>query len=170
MKDLARREKNPATVPPEEGWSPYRAREFLITDGLVPGDYHQDPFDEAEWFASSPYLEIGRAIIPNNVAYYVEGDEHVARRLKLIVQFNDPESADESRERFVGVARQLIRKALDQEMPAELRAAIMAETSTSFAIDGKTAELVRQSWLSGRGHELRLYLRGQPDAVAKRSQ
>ena len=158
VKVLERREENPPVVPLSEGWSPYDARDFLIPDQLVPGDYHQCPFDDQEWFAASPYLEIGDGILPNNIAYYIEGDEHIARTLKLVVNFNDHEGADHTRARFAEVAEHLIIEALDEEPPSAVRSSILAETPKTLAIRGKTIRIVRESWPSGRGYEMRLYL------------
>lgn len=162
VKELARRSKAPAAVPPEEGWSPYLAREFLSEDGLVPNDYHQDPIDDAAWFAASPYFEIGEAILPNNIAYYVEGDEHVARRLKLVVNFNDQETAKETRERFAGLAENLFHRALDKDPPEAVRASILQERPHSLAVDDKTILLTRDSWPSGRGYEMHFIVQVRP--------
>jgi hypothetical protein len=73
-------EKNPKDVSSELGWSPYHAKEFLSIEGLSTGFYNR-AFED-EWFASSPMEEFGDGIIPNNVAYYVEGSEELANILR----------------------------------------------------------------------------------------
>lgn len=110
------------------------------------------------WFAGSPYLEIGEAILPNNIAYYVEGDEHVARTLKLVANFNNQDAAIETRTRFAGLADRLIRQALDQETPEVVRSAILSEMQVNLPIGKKTIQLVRESWPTGRGYQMRFYI------------
>ena len=43
-------------------------------------------------------------------------------------------------------------------MLAALRTVILAVTPANLVIEGKAASLVRESWPSGRRHELRFYL------------
>lgn len=105
-----RREKNPPCVPPERGWSPTVAKGYLTDQGLIAGDYHRS-FDE--WFASTPYLELGDGLMPDNLAYYVEGDELVATRLKLVLNVNSPADPHASETRFREVAQLL----LDRSIP-----------------------------------------------------
>ena len=163
VKDLAAREKHPIAVPLAQGWSPHYAREFLTNEGLMPGDYHQGPYDDAEWFASSPYFEIGKSILSDDIAYYLEGDEHIAKRLKLLANFNDPETASETRQRFVEIVGQLFYKALHWEMPADLQASIIAEAPYSCMVTGKAIEFVRESWPSAHGYSLRFIIQNATD-------
>ncbi len=154
VKDLAARERHPEIVPPAQGWSPYRAREYLTSEGLIPGDYHQDPLKDTLWFASST-LEIGSTPLPNNIAYYIEGNEFIAQRLKLVANLNNPETASKTCQRFVEIAGLLFHRALHQEMPDDLQESITAETPSSYMIAGKTVEFVREAWPSARGYSLR---------------
>lgn len=82
----------------------------------------------------------------------------MARLLKLVAKFNDSEATTETRIRFADIAGQLIRQAVDYKMPLTLKTAILEESPAILMIEGKTARLVRESWPSGRGHELRFYL------------
>lgn len=108
VKDNRRRERQPVPVPPERGWSPHIAKDFLAEFGLVTKHYHR-LYDG--WYASSPMLELGKGIMPNNLAYYVEGDELVATRLKLKLNINDIAGAKEAEERFVLASNGLLEKA-----------------------------------------------------------
>ncbi len=155
-KELAEREKHPKQIPLEKGWSPFLAGEFLVERDLRlrTGDYHQDFDDDDQWFASSPYKEIGEALFANNLAYYVEGDEHIARRLKLVANVNDPETALETRQYLEEVVCLLIRCALSCGLPEALSQAIKSETSIELEIEGKIARLQKESWPSERGYNL----------------
>ena len=158
VKNLAAREKHPIAVPLEQGWSPHYAHKFLINEELIPSDYHQGPSDDGQWFANSPYLEIGKSIFPNNIAYYLEGDEYIVQRLKLVANFNDPESTDETRQRFVKIAAQLFNKALHQEIPSDLQESMIAEDPSSCIVADKSIEFFREPWPSENGYSLRFII------------
>lgn len=100
-----KRELHPTEVSASDGWSPYTAKDFLHDSGLITGDYHRVHDD---WFASSPYKEIGDAPFPDNIAYYVEGDEKSVSRLKLILNVNNPQHPGESERQFRQLAQSLV--------------------------------------------------------------
>lgn len=98
IKEARHRERTKPPVAAALGWSPHVAKDFLVDLGLPLKDYHRS--HEAEWCASSLMLEIGDGIIPNNVAYYVEGTETVVTTLKLKLNINEPGNADGAEARF----------------------------------------------------------------------
>lgn len=154
VKDLAARERNPVIVPPEQGWSPYRAGKFLVNEGLVANDYRQDPFDDTLWVADSRDIEIGNAFPAHYIAYYVEGNEHIALRLKLVASFNDPKTTGDARQRFVEIAGKLFQKVFSQEMPNEFLENIIAEIPHSQAVEDKKVQFTRKPWSSASGYSL----------------
>lgn len=158
VKIQAQREKEPKAVPVEEGWSPYLAREFLTSEGLQPSDYHQDPIDDQQWFASSPYLEIGEGVFPNNITYTIEGDEKIARRLKLAINYNDDTAKDETHERLENILKILFEKALGEKSPDEIETSLRTDTSNSFFVRGKSVQLSKEDWVSGSGYTMRLMI------------
>lgn len=158
VKDLAVREKNPAVVSPEQGWSPYLARKFLADEGLVASDYHQDFFDDTLWIADSPHIKIGNAFPTHYIAYYIEGDEHIALRLKLVASFNDPKTVGDAQQCFVEIAAKLFQKVFNQEMPNELQENIMTETPYSQVIEDKNVQFTREPWPSASGYSLRFII------------
>lgn len=100
VKTLQAREKAPPSVDPIDGWSPYAATHYLADRGLGTKDYHRH-YDDI-WGANSPYKEIGeQTFLRDNIAYYVEGDEHTARTLKLVLNVNHLEQAAESDAAFL---------------------------------------------------------------------
>jgi hypothetical protein len=163
VKACAMREKRAIPVPLERGWSPYRAREFLIAKELVADDYHQVSVEEFQWIASAPYFKIGKGILADFVTYEVEGDEQVVHRLTLVVTFNNQETTSETREQFRSIAEELFQKALDQAMPLALCENIMTDTPISLMISGKVVGLSRKAWTNGQ-HELRLTIRNATSA------
>jgi hypothetical protein len=138
--DARVRERQPPDVVPADGWSPNVAKEFLHEDGLVTGDYHRQ-FDE--WYAASPYLEIGASLLPNNIAYYVEGDKEIAKRLKLVLNVNSPDDAENSKLRFWQLAQSLTQKAIgDHALPD-------GESDFEIRIEDRRIILSRTNWTGG---------------------
>lgn len=92
MKAARIREREPPLVAASEGWSPQLARLFLVAQNLTPGPYN--PSFGTKWSASSPFLELGTAILPDNIAYYIMGTEHAATRLRIILNVNNPDDTE----------------------------------------------------------------------------
>lgn len=137
-------EKNPKEVPKEQGWSPYKAKEFLVNEGLSTGFYNRS-FEE-EWFASSPMKEFGDGIIPDNIAYYVEGSEDVAKVLKLKVNVNDASRTYQACEKLEAMAEALSISSLSRALSDEMKSAISSCNSYSETVEDKTIALVVGHW------------------------
>lgn len=166
VKTLAAREKNPAIVSPSDGWSPYLACKFLSSKNLITNDYHQDAFDGSSWFASTNYLEVGAGIFPNNIAYYIEGDELIARKLKLVVNFNDIVSEKETTLQFTEIISELFSKALAQEMPDMLVEKIISKTPTNIDVSGKDISIEIDNWPTKLGYSVKLTIQNSQDKLA----
>lgn len=151
-------EKNPKEVPKEQGWSPYKAKEFLANEGLSTGFYNRS-FEE-EWFASSPMKEFSDGIIPDNIAYYVEGSEDVAKVLKLKVNVNDASRTHQACEKLSAVAEALSICSLNLPLSDEIKSAISGCNSYSEKVEGKTIALVVEHWPNHKfnGFELKLLI------------
>lgn len=91
MKAAQLREREPPLVASTQGWSPHLARQFLIAQELTPGPYNPS---FGEWSASSPYREFGKAIMPDNLAYYITGTEDAATRLRIKLNVNNPDEVE----------------------------------------------------------------------------
>lgn len=146
-----RREKNPPHVPPERGWSPTIAKGYLTDQGLIAGDYRRS-FDE--WFASTPYLELGHGLIPDNLAYYVEGDELVATRLKLVLNVNNPADPHASEARF----RQIAQRLLDRSIPGH--GIMLGADEIDRQLQHRRVRVEKNSWEGGMagGYDKRLII------------
>lgn len=110
------REKNPSAVNPKQGWCPVHAGRFLEPFGLTTGDYHQL---DGEWFAASPPKEINKGLIPDNIAYYVEGDEKFADTLRITLNVNTQEDPKSSEAYFSQIGSALINKATQQDIDVQ---------------------------------------------------
>lgn len=137
-------EKNPKEVPKEQGWSPYKAKEFLVNEGVNTGFYNRS--FEDEWSASSPMKEFSDGIIPDKIAYYIEGSEDVVKVLKLRVYVNDASRTDQACEKLEAMAEALSISSLGLPLSDEMKSAISGCNSYSEKVVGKTIALVVEHW------------------------
>jgi hypothetical protein len=147
-----RREKRPYRVPPALGWLPNHATGFLSSVGLPTNDYHRG---HEGWWACSRYLDLGVEALPSNVAYYVEGDEFVVSRLKLVLNVNAPETSKEAYEHFFQIVSLLVNAAIPGALRNGKGVGIEAEDAP-LLINGYAIFLKRNDWPNGikGGHDL----------------
>lgn len=116
------------------GWSPYAATMFLAGHDLTTSDYHR--IDDGQWIASSKMLELDRnALIPDNLAYYVEGDERAAKQLKIELNVNDQSHSTASELRFHAACEALLQAAVGEIPPAFSDQIYMSDTIDSIVQD-----------------------------------
>lgn len=151
-------EKNPKQIPKERGWSPYQAKDFLVAKGINTGFYNR--VFEKEWFASSPLKEFGEGIIPNNIAYYVEGSEEFANVLKLKVNVNDTTSSQQAYSMLSEIAEALSIASLNQLLSEEMKNAISGCEPYSEKFESKTISLTVECWTNHRfnGYDLKFII------------
>lgn len=152
IKQVRRRERHPHRVPPPLGWLPNHATQFLVSAGLPTNDYHRT---HEGWWASSRYLNIGNAIPSCNIAYYVEGEEFVVTKLKLVLSISAPDEANRAYEHF----SQIISALANAAIPGALRNNKELELHCDDApllVNGYALALRRIEWPNGipGGHEL----------------
>lgn len=104
-----KREKQPYRVEPAHGWLPNHATRFLASAGLSTNDYHRS-YDG--WRACSGYRELGHDLLPNNLAYYIDGDQFVVAQLKVVLNINTPSRSSEAYESFFETVRLLASSAI----------------------------------------------------------
>lgn len=156
-KILRSRELNPGDVPKDQGWSPYAAQKFLVSEGLPTSDYHRV---SDEWYAGSNPLEIGDRLLRNNISYYIDGTEEVATHLKIILSCYEKKACPEAQEKFQSVCQTLFLAAFGKEIPDALFEHISEETETSYEFLGKKIILTKELWQNRTkgGHTLRFII------------
>ena len=137
-------EKNHIIVPIDQGWNPYQAKEFLSCEGLNTGFYNN--IFEDEWFASSPMKEFSDGIIPDNIAYYIEGSEKIAKVLKLKVNVNDALRIHQSCEKLESIAEVLSVSSVGLSLSEQMKSAILGCNPYFEEVEGKTIELIVEHW------------------------
>ncbi len=149
-----RSERNPKKVPFTMGWSPYKAKDFLLGLGVETGYYNS--FYEDEWSASSSMIEFGDSVVSDNIAYYVEGTEDFANRLKIKVNVNDAARAEIAQRKLLEFAETLSISSLSRNLSEQMKSAILCGKQYSEKIENRIITLVLEKWPSHRfnGYEL----------------
>ncbi len=115
IKALQKTEKNPPRIDPSQGWSPYSAKDFLISMGLETR-YYQNVYGD-EWSASSSYKQLGTDILANNISYYIFGTSHAATELKLCLTVTYPQYEKQALAFFNDAAYLLYMRATNKVLP-----------------------------------------------------
>lgn len=154
-KEIARlqaEENNPPVVPFELGWSPYKISSVLEAAGLKVGHYKK--LYEDDWFASSPYLKIGKGVLPNNIAYYLEGNSFAVTKLKLKMNINEQEQSAEAHSILCDLASALHLHALGSELTQGFKNAIMAGGEKEDQVKTKLVSVSTECWQNNRGYDV----------------
>ncbi|MBL7020878.1 MAG: hypothetical protein ISR86_10115, partial [Nitrospinaceae bacterium] len=154
VKTTWEREQSPEEIPLDLGWSPFMAREFLITEGLIPSDYHRSVGGCDDWCSNSDCLRVGDGFTLNNIVYYIEGEESVATKLNLVMAINTPDSSFETRHEFCEIAGKLFAKALGNEVPEEIKVNLSKEITMTTKLMGKNIIILKEIW---PGHRMQGY-------------
>jgi hypothetical protein len=136
-------EKRPIDVPFVKGWSPYKAKDYLKNEGIETG-FYEKIIDG--WNACSNMLKLGEGLIPDNIAYYVEGTESIAKTLKLVLNVNDSKKSTLAEERFVSICDTLSRSSLNRELSDTLKSAILNGKEYSELHDNKRVSVHKMKW------------------------
>lgn len=141
------REKSPTTVSLPEGWPPTQAKDFLRYEGIETGHYNPiDPMEPSEWFSCSTLVEFGSGLFPNNIAYYLNGNDRAVNSLKLKLNVNDPEHAEEAHARLLSSADTLAREALGLDLRDMLIQAIIPGQEGTFKGPNFRITFTRSEW------------------------
>lgn len=151
IKANQKRARNPFPVSPELGWCPIAASKFLEAHDLATGDYHR--FYDGQWYASSPMRKLNEtSILPDNIAYYIEGDENAAKRLKVRLNVNDKANNVVSDMEFQATCASLV-NAVFGEIPPELKRHISHDDVFDVDIGGRGVHIQKEYFLDpARGY------------------
>lgn len=121
IKKQKRLQSDPPTVDPGNGWSPYKAKDFLMPAGIVIEYYN--PTYNNEWSGASNFLKLG---LSNTISYYVEGDDRYATKLSLVLKIFTSDQSTTAHEKFLSIADSLYQKAILKKLPESLRPLILS--------------------------------------------
>jgi hypothetical protein len=137
-------EKDPPKVPLQKGWSPYMAKQFLLSEGLGTDYYH--PIGQQEWYASSVIVKVGNDVITNTISYNVNGNETIANSLEIILNVFSCKSALTAHSKLLSSVRTLLKAALDLDVSNEIEAAIMKGKNQVFKLGSFIATIEKHDW------------------------
>ena len=148
FQELVAYEANPRDVPPEQGWAPHLAKDFMNDYGMKTG-YYNRLYDD-EWSASSNYLNLDDGVLPNCVFYSISGNQFAAECLKLRLTVNEPEHGEAASERFVALSEALLAKALSADVSTNLADVIRSGQSGETEVAGRIVSIHRENWHVGQ--------------------
>ncbi len=168
VKANQKKESNPPPVSPDLGWCPIAATTFLAEQGLTTGDYHR--MGDGQWGASSPMVELNNAaILPDNIAYYIEGDEVAAKRLKVKLHVNDRSAGAASDSRFRDVCATLLRTIAKELPPTQCEQILQCDTVNVEAA-GRRIRLQKEDFsVAAKGYSRMLTVEYNPTCRSGRA-
>ncbi|MBS4078286.1 hypothetical protein [Pseudomonas rustica] len=149
LRKLKKLEKMKPEVARSQGWSPYLAKDFLLSEGVSTGYYNLIFADQ--WCASSKMYDIGDDLLCDNFAYYVEGVEGVAKVLKIKLNVNDNSRARQANERLLVLSGVLVRESLGIDISDSVKDALRFGAQFRESHGDKRIIVKKASW---GGHKL----------------
>lgn len=112
---------------------------------------------DQEFGCSSPYKDIGSAFpLPNNIAFYAEGNRTSASLVKLVLNINVPSAASLANKELQKAVAILIPKVTGEKASQSLLKTIGQGKSASMKIGSSTVKVVRDNWPTGKGYEIKV--------------
>ena len=115
---------------------------------------------DSNFYASSPYKEIGPGSSQSNysayIAYYIDGNVNKAEKLTLVLNVNNKAAVEAAHAELLKAAGVLARKALGAELPAVISQAIVQGRSAQAKVGNTSIELIRSDWSTDMGYNLML--------------
>lgn len=140
--------------------APSRACSMLADQGLK-GRKWTEYADGVSGCASN-YKEIGEGVPqPNNLAFYVTGEGETVRKVKLVLNYNQPrsEAASKASTRALATASQkLAIRSLGTTLPKPVLTAIERGRSIKASLGSGEVEVIRDDWPSGKGYEVHVIM------------
>lgn len=137
-------ESNPPKINNSDGWSPYTAKDFLVDLGIKTGYYRF--VGGNEWYSNSELIELDEAIFPNNISFYVIGNEHIAMFLKLILNVSSPKSAIMAKNKLLSSAKLLFTRATNLPFPDEIEEVIAKGINYSLEVENYSVVIEKHDW------------------------
>lgn len=150
IKELSEVEGNPPDVPFDKGWSPYKAKDYLTTEGIRTR-YYESVYED-EWCAISSYIDLDDSILSNNIAYYVSGDKALAKKLQIVLNVNSPQKAKYAHMRLLTASKKLYQSALNRSMPNAVEQAIELGMNRNVEEGNRKVSIVKNIYPNARNN------------------
>lgn len=133
IKESQRRENKQLCLNPEEGWSPYLAKDFLNAYGIST-EFYVNLYME-EWGVVSNSKKIGANSWGNSITYSVFGSKIAATALKLRLEVVNVNSIGDDEFIFLDIVGALYQKVFGQELPTEIYTDIFLHTPKTIQLE-----------------------------------
>ncbi|RMN31412.1 hypothetical protein [Pseudomonas cannabina] len=133
----------------------------LLTDQGLKGRKWTHYGDGTSGCASS-YKEIGGGLpLANNLAFYANGQGETVNNVKLVLNYNQPDSAvasEAATKALISASEKLALRYLGAKLPKSIVTAIDWGRSAKVNIGSGAVEVVREEWTSGKGYEIQVIM------------
>lgn len=157
----------PAIPPAPVGkrrWEPQDACQYL--SHTLPTRRYNDAVGDGIYICASEYQDIGTRTsdrMANNLSYYVIGTQNHARKLKLLLNYNNPKQAASGTTALITAAKELAIAATGKSLPKTIESKLKTGKAGETTIDGIRHAVYRQNWPRGNGYEVRYVLSNAND-------
>ncbi len=119
---------------------------------LAPGQYRNEGGNIFGCLSTPKNL--GEGSPPNNIVYYARGEAGRARQVGLILNVNNPETAQEAQRTLLEYSEELSIKALGVPLSKTATGAILAGNPGRGSVDTTKVEILRHNYSNGKGYEM----------------
>ncbi|WP_139231720.1 DUF6030 family protein [Azotobacter beijerinckii] len=138
--------------------TPAQVCNLMIEAGLSTGGW-KNHYDQ-EFGCSSPYKDIGSALpLPNNLAFYAEGNRDSVKSVKLVLNVNDRSTASSANKQLQKAAAILFQKITSEKIPQPIMNAIINGKGISQKAGISQVEVIRDNWPTGKGYEIKIVIK-----------
>ncbi|BBN63573.1 hypothetical protein [Pseudomonas syringae] len=111
---------------------------------------------------ASDYKDIGGGKpLTNNLAFYGNGQGETVNSVKLVLNYNKPESASASTaatKALLSASEKMAQRALGVKLPKAIITAIDWGRAEKLSVGSGTVEVVREDWPNGKGYEIQVVM------------
>jgi len=138
---------------------PWQACQFLAhVEGFKTAGYKS--FGGDDYSCLTDVYKLGDDFpLPNTLTYFANGDAGQVRELELHLNVNVRSKAREAHEVLSFYGQELTRRALNSDLPDDIKAAITAGKAGTWKVQGASIELERDDWPTGKGYTLDFFIR-----------
>ena len=131
----------------------------LLSDSGLKGRKWTDYGDGTSGCASN-YKDIGSGSpMANNLAFYATGGGSAVDQVKLVLNFNQPNSKAAATKALLAASTSLAQKALGAKLPQSITKAIQSGTTASANAGTGSIEVLRDDWPTGKGYEIHVVMK-----------
>ena len=145
-------------------WEPQNACQYL--SHTLPTRRYNDAVGDGIYICASEYQDIDTRTsdrMANNLSYYVIGTQNHARKLKLLLNYNNPKQAASGTTALITAAKELAIAATGKSLPKTIESKLKTGKAGETTIDGIRHAVYRQNWPRGNGYEVRYVLSNAND-------